>query len=181
MNQPNARLWELSEEIQQLENAIALIADDEKLTEEEKETKLQETFNQWLSTGESFKTKAEQVARYIRHQEALAEARKEEARKIRILAEQAENQASRLRRYLTNEMLRSGVNRIDGVSVKIGLRKKQPRVLLNVPTEELPAEYVKVTHLPDLTKIRALLKSDGIGAISWAFLSLDHEYSVTIR
>ena len=78
-------------------------------------------------------------------------------------------------------MLLSDVKRIDGVSVKIGLRKKQPRVLLNIPPEKLPAEYVKVTHLPDLTKIRALLKADGIGAIDWAFLSENHEYSVTIR
>ena len=62
------RLWELSEEIQDLENAIALIADDETLTDEDKETKLQETFARWLSRGESFKVKAEQVARYIRHQ-----------------------------------------------------------------------------------------------------------------
>ena len=175
------RLWELSNEIQRLETAYALIVDNETYSDEEREIKLEKTFNQWLETGESFKVKAEQIARYIRHQEALAEARKEEARKIRTLAEQAENQASRLRRYLTNEMLRSEIRRIDGISVKIGLRKKQPRVLLNIPPEKLPAEYVKVTHLPDLTKIRALLKADGIGAIDWAILSLDHEYSVTIR
>ena len=39
---------------------------------------------------------------------------------------------------------------------------------------------VKVTHKPDLTKIRALLKSDA-EEISWASLSESHEYSVTIR
>lgn len=71
----------------------------------------------WLETGESFKVKAEQVARYIRYQEALAEARKAEARRIRDLATQAENQAARLRKYLTNQMMLSGVNRIDGVFV----------------------------------------------------------------
>jgi hypothetical protein len=58
------RLWELSEEIQDLENAIANLIDDETLTESDREIKLQETFNQWLSRGESFKIKAEQVARY---------------------------------------------------------------------------------------------------------------------
>ena len=118
------KLWELSEEIQQLENAIALIADDENLTEEERETKLQETFNQWLSTGESFKTKAEQTARYIRHQEALAEARKAEAKRIRELAKQAENGAARLRKYLINEMIRSDVKKIDGTTVKIGVEPR---------------------------------------------------------
>ena len=34
-------------------------------------------------------------------------------------------------------MILSGVDRIDGVSAKISLRKKQPQVLLNVPPEEL--------------------------------------------
>ena len=112
---------------------------------------------------------------------AIAEARKTEAKKIRTLAEQAENQATRLRRYLTNQMLLSSINRIDGVSTKISLRKKQPTVLLNVPAEELPVEYVKVTHKPDLTKIRQLLKVDATGSIDWANLSENHEYSVTIR
>jgi hypothetical protein len=177
----STRLWELSEEIKELENAIALIADDETLTEEDRETKLQETFARWLSKGESFKVKAEQVARYIRHQEALAEARKIEARRIRDLASQAENQSTRLRQYLTNQMMLSGVDRIDGVSTKIGLRKKQQEVLLNVSPEKLPAEYVRLTYQPDLTKIRKLLKADAQGAIGWASLSEPHQYSVTIR
>jgi hypothetical protein len=83
-----------------LENAIACHLEDETLSDEQREIKLEETFNQWLSTGESFKTKAEQVARYIKHQEALAEARKTEAKRIQTLAKQAENGAARLRKYL---------------------------------------------------------------------------------
>lgn len=177
----NTKLWELSDEIQQLENTIALILDDETLTEDERETKLQETFNQWLSTGESFKSKAEQVARYIRHQEALAEARKAEARRIQTLAKQAENGAARLRKYLIDQMIRSDVKKIDGTTVKIGLRKKQPQVLLNVTAEKLPAEYVQVSYKPDLTKIRKLLKVDASGAIGWASLADNQDYSVTIR
>ncbi len=100
------RLWELSGEIQQLETAIALIVENETLTEEEREDKLQETFSEWLEAGESFKVKAEQVAKYIRHQEALAEARKAEAKRIRTKAEQAENQATRLRNYLSLDALK---------------------------------------------------------------------------
>ena len=175
------RLWELSEEIKQLEDAIALIADDETLTEEEREAKLQETFATWLSRGESFRVKAEQVARYIKHQEAIAEARKTEAKRIQTLAKQAENGAARLRKYLIDQMIRSDVQKIDGISTKIGLRQKQQEVLINVAPEKLPAEYVKVTYKPDLTKIRALLKADAQGAIGWASLGESHQYSVTIR
>jgi Siphovirus Gp157 len=181
MTQSNPRLWELSDEIQDLEAAIANLVDDETLTESDREIKLQQTFDQWLSTGESFKTKAEQVARYIKHQEAIAEARKTEAKRIQTLAKQAENGAARLRKYLIDQMIRSDIQKIDGVSTKIGLRKKQQEVLLNVPPEKLPAEYVKVTYQPDLTKIRALLKADAQGAIGWASLSESHQYSVTIR
>ena len=61
------------------------------------------------------------------------------------------------------------------------MRQKPPQVLLNVPPEELPAPYVKVTHKPDLTKIKALLKGDTEGAIDWASLFESHEHSVTIR
>ena len=177
----NTKLWELSDEIQQLETAISAIADDESLSDEDRETKLQETFNQWLLRGESFKVKAEQVARYIRHQEALAEARKAEAKRIRELASVAENGANRLRKYLMDQMIRSDIKKIDGVAVKIGLRKKQPAVLLNVEPENLPPEYVQVSYKPDLTKIRKLLKVDAQEAIGWASLSENQEYSVTIR
>jgi hypothetical protein len=175
------RLWELSEIISELETAIAAIHDDETLTDEERETKLEQAFTQWLTTGESFKTKAEQVAAYIRHQEALSEARKAEAKRIRTLAEQAENSAVRLRNYLTNQMIRSGVDRIDGTTVKIGLRRKPPRVMLAIPPEELPSEYVQIEYSPKLSKIKELLKADAQEAISWAFLSESHEYSVIIR
>ncbi len=175
----STRLWELSDGIQQLENAIALIHEDETLTDEDRETKLEETFNEWIEVGESFKSKAEQVASYIRHQEALAEARKTEAKRIQALAKQAENGTARLRKYLMAQMIRSDVKKIDGVTVKIGLRKKQPQILINVPTEELPDKYVNVTHKANLTEIRKLLKSDS--DIGWASFSESHEYSVTIR
>jgi hypothetical protein len=179
ITQQKTRLWELSEVVEELEAAIAAIIDDESLSEEARETQLEQAFTQWLEAGESFKIKAEKVAAYIRHQESLVEARKAEARRIRILAEQAENQVSRLRRYLSNQMLLSGINRIDGVSVKVGLRPKQPRVMIRCDYSELPPEYVKVEYTPKLTEIKALIKAKG--SIDWAFLSDSHEYSVTIR
>ncbi|ELS03465.1 Gp157 protein [Xenococcus sp. PCC 7305] len=174
----STRLWELSDDIQTLESAITLIQDNQDLSDEEQEIQLEETFNQWLETGESFKEKAEKLAGYIRHQEALAEARKNEAKRIQTLAKQAENGAARLRKYLVAQMVRSDVKKIEGVTVKIGLRKKQPSVLINVEPEKLPAEYVKVSYKPDLTAIKKLLKSE---AVEWASLSDGQEYSVTIR
>ena len=114
----------------------------------------------------------------ISHQEALAEARKAEAKRIQTLAKQAENGAARLRQYLVAQMVKADVNKIEGVTCKIGLRKKQPAVLLNVSPEESPSEYVKVTHKADLTAIKKLLKTE---AVEWASLSESQDYSVTIR
>ena len=48
------RLWQLSDGIQQLENAIANIQENETLTDEELENQLQQTFDEWLQAGESF-------------------------------------------------------------------------------------------------------------------------------
>jgi hypothetical protein len=172
------RLWELSDEIRQLEEEISFILEDEVLAEEEREIQLQKTFAHWLEAEESFKVKAEKVAAYIRYQEVLAEARKAEAKRIRALAEQAENTASRLRKYLTDKMLHSGVDRIEGLTVKISLRKKPPQVLLNIAPENLPPDCVKITYEPKLTKIKELLKQ---GSLDWASLSEQIEHSITIR
>lgn len=175
------RLWELSEEIKELENAIASIADDDTLNSEDKEVKLQEAFATWLSVGDSFKAKAEQVARYIKHQEVLVQARKAEVKRIKELATIAENHAKRLRKYLSNQMLLTNCDRIDGVTVKIGLRRKQPRVLLKVTPEELPSEYTRKNLEADLVKIRAALKEDPQKLINWAEFSENHEHSVNIK
>jgi hypothetical protein len=175
------RLWQLSEVIEDLETAITTIADDENLSDEERETKLEQAFTQWLEAGDSFREKAEQVAAYIRHQEALAEARKQEAKRLRTLAEQAENQANRLRRYLLNQMLLTGNTRIDGVSAKVGLRKKPPRVMISCDYSELPTDYVNIEYTPKLAKIKEMLKSEAASGVNWAFMSESHEYSVTIR
>jgi hypothetical protein len=53
--------------------------------------------------------------------------------------------------------------------------------MLNIPPEELPSEYVQITYEPKLALIKELLKTDATGAIGWAFISENHEYSVTIR
>ena len=67
---------------------------------------------------------------------------------------------ARLRKYLVAQMVRSDVKKIYRTLNKISLRKKQPAVLINVPAEELPLEYVKVNYKPVLTAIKMLLKSD---------------------
>ena len=173
------RLWELSQEIEQLEDVITSIQDDNTLTDEEREIKLEETFSQWLQANDNFDSKAEKIAGYIRHQESLAEARKAEYRRLKNLADQAENQAIRLRKYLAKEMVKINKKSIKGITANISLRQSPPRVLLNCEPSELPPECVKVEYTPKLAKIKEMLKTDQ--SLDWAYLSNSQEYSVTIR
>jgi hypothetical protein len=78
-------------------------------------------------------------------------------------------------------MLATGNTRIDGETVKVGLRKKPPRVMISCDYSELPTEYVNVEYTPKLSKIKELLKSEAANGVDWAFMSESHEYSVTIR
>ncbi len=90
------KLWELSQDIEMLSEAIASIQDDPNLSDQDKESLTQDAFKQWLETDEQFNEKALKVADYIRHLEAITQARKEEARRLGALAKQSENQANRL-------------------------------------------------------------------------------------
>jgi hypothetical protein len=102
----------LCESIKKLDDAIAQIQNDDSLTDEQRQIKTDEAFSDWLKSGNSFKEQALLAADYIRHHEALAEGRKQgakqlqrEADQLRARAEEAENEAKRLRNYLSHQML----------------------------------------------------------------------------
>ena len=76
------RLWELSNEIQQLETAIALIVDNETLSEEDKEIKLEETYElprRIDGRGSSFDNFSDNPEKYIsvHHRQKIDEAVRE--------------------------------------------------------------------------------------------------------
>ncbi len=76
-------------------------------------------------------------------------------------------------------MLRVNKTKVEGVSCKLSMRKKQPRVCLNVEPEELPDEFKRVRVEANLTEIRKALK--GKKELKWAFLSEQQEYSLMIK
>ena len=179
MTNNNGKLWELSDEIVQLENLIEQIQDCDDLMESEKEERLNEVFSEWLTNDTQFDEKAEKVAHYIKYLEALTEARKAEAKRLKALAESSDKQANKLREYLIREMLRVNKTKVEGVSCKLSMRKKQPRVCLNVEPEELPIEFQRVRVEANLTEIRKALK--GKKELKWAFFSENQEYSLMLK
>jgi hypothetical protein len=165
------RLWEISGEMTSLENIISDLLEDDSIEEDKKEALMSVAFSNWLAKSGDFEQKALQVAQYIKHQEALAEARKTEYRRLRALAEQAEKQAERLRGYLVREMQKAKKTRIEGTTGKLSLRKKPKKVLFNCEPQEIPSEFVKVEFSPKLNAIKDHLQRNL--DCDWAYLSDD--------
>ncbi len=173
------KLWELSAEVLSLESSIADIAEDDSLSDSEKEILLGELLEKWLGTGKEFDSKACNVAAYIKHLEALTEARKNEYRRLRELAESSEKQAEKLRSYLALNMQKLDKKKINGLSANLSLRKKPARVVLSVEPEQLPEQFKKVEVTAKLSAIKDYLKSNP--NCEFAQMSETTEYSVTIK
>jgi hypothetical protein len=69
--------------------------------------------------------------------------------------------------------------KVEGVTCKLSMRRKQPRVCLNVEPEQLPLEFQRVKVEANMTEIRKALK--GKKELDWAFFSDNQEYSLTIK
>jgi hypothetical protein len=175
-----SKLWELSDEILKLEEAICLVQEEESLLDTEREARIQALFEKFLHVEGDFEEKALAVANYIRYQEALAEARKQEYRRLRALAEQAEGTAERLRSYLTRELLKAGKTKIEGVNGRVSLRRKPPRVILNCEPSELPSRFVKIIHEPRLAEIKNWLKNSNL-EVDWASFSESEEFTIQLK
>ncbi|MEA5511979.1 siphovirus Gp157 family protein [Crocosphaera sp. UHCC 0190] len=174
-----SKLWELSQDIEALENRISEIQECDELTEGERGQQIEAAFTKWLEASGKFEDKAIAVAGYIRYLESLSEARKQEYRRLRDLATQAQNQADKLRGYLIDHMTKANKTKIEGTTAKLSLRRKPPRVCLNCEVEALPDQFKKVEVTPRLTEIKKAIKDNP--DIDWAFLSDSDEYSLTIR
>jgi len=174
----NNTLWEISDEVKDLENQLSDILENTALSEQEKDEKSQALFEQWLNSEQNFKEKAGKVASYIQHQEAVTKARKEEAQRIQNLAKQSENKANSLKKYLLHQMEKLGINKIEGKTNKISLRQKPAQLVIKVDYDQIPQEFVQVEYKPDKAEIKRYLKNN---EVSWASLEKTNEHSLIIK
>lgn len=172
-----SKLWELSKEMHDLEEAIADIQETEEFTDEQKEARIQSVFAEWLVNSDQFESKALAVAGYIRQQQAIADARKAEAQRLKTLQAQAENRVKSLKEYLKREMERTGKTKIEGVNGKLSLRRSPGVVALKIPEDQVPPEYCNITIKPALTDIKKAVQS---GKIDWAEI-VENGFSLTIK
>jgi hypothetical protein len=174
MTNTDSKLWELSKEVLELERHLVDSLDDNNDLDEAAREAL---FQQWIALGENFNDKVLAVASYIRHEAALAEARKAEAKRLTDLARSAEGRAERLKQYLANQMQITGKTKIEGVDGVVSLRKSPGSVVLKVEEDKLPPEFQRVKVTADKAALKLALKSGQ--ATEWA--SLETRMMVSIK
>lgn len=99
--------------------------------------------------------KIEGIIKTIKNAEAKAKALKEEADKLSAREKALTNKALWLRGYLARHMDEGET--FDSVCGDIRWRKTDP-VIIDVPVEELPERFVKVTRKPMLNEIKKAIK-----------------------
>lgn len=150
-------LWRVGDDVKALEYLMNEILEDESISEGDKESKLAEVFDDWVATSEDFKEKAVLAARYIRHLEAEGKAQREEALYITNLARRSERKAESLKKYVSYQLQRVGVKRVDGVGASVRIQKSPPHVKITKDLSEIPTEFLKVTLTPKKNEISKYL------------------------
>lgn len=81
--------------------------------------------------------KIEKVALYIRERLAHAAAVKEEVARLAAIQKREERAADSLKRYLHDQMIRMGKDKVNGLLCVVALQKNPPSVVGEVPVETL--------------------------------------------
>lgn len=108
--------------------------------------------------------KATNVASFVRNLEATAEAIKQAEGQMATRRKFIENRADRIRAYLKDNMLRTGITKIECPYFKLSIRDNPPSVVIDTP-ELLPEDYWRQPEppppAPDKKLIAQVLK-DGV-------------------
>ncbi len=95
--------------------------------------------------GLSLESKADQVCRLVRQDQADAIALECESKRLGDLAKAAWGRADRWKQYVKDCLDRAGVKRLDTELFRlVVVRNSQPSVRVNIPPEELPTQYQRV-------------------------------------
>lgn len=105
----------------------------------------------------SIEKKVEAYCTIIRERTAIANARHEEAQRVKLLAQTDDNFVSRMKCRLRQFMERTGQERIETARHKITLRRNGGKAPMEI-VGEVPDEFTKVLITPDNDKIRKALE-----------------------
>lgn len=172
------KLWELTEEIEFLNQALNDIEESD-LSDSEKEGLIADLISQQFDNESAFKEKALNVGEYIKYLDALTTARKEEIKRLQLLTKQSENRLISIKKYLTAHLTRIGTKKIEGTKCSISLRKKPAYLELTCDAEDLPEEFQRITIEVDKTKLKDFIKQNG--DLTFAKMVDNNEFSLIIK
>jgi len=121
------------------------LADLEKLNDLELDD---QTFKDTLEglTGD-FELKATNVSMYVRNIEASVEAIREAEKQMSNRRKAMENKINRLKQYLKDNMIRTGITKVDCPYFQLSLRNN-PEAVEVINLDEIPPEYFDIPPLP---------------------------------
>ncbi|MGV2831986.1 siphovirus Gp157 family protein [Myxosarcina sp. GI1(2024)] len=162
----NDNLWNKTQDLIELEEAIAEIANSEELTEAEKDQRSQQLFQQWLGKEQDWKAKLESAAYAAKCLEKEAAAVKSMIDELRVRQVSKLNSANKLKQYILLAMQQRGESKVKGKYSTIYQQTRQP-VVLKVAAAELPEEYQRIKVEAKLNDIKQALKTSKNG-FPWA-------------
>ena len=144
-----SRLYELTNDLLVLQEMLEEAVDDQCL----------------LDTLEGvqgeYEIKLESCCKVIKNLEADMEALKAEAKRLSEKAKVLENNRDRLKKAMFDSMKATNTPKVKGQLFTVAIQKNggQLPVIVDVDTNELPDELVKISESPDLEAIRSLLET----------------------
>ena len=122
--------------------------------------------------------KVDGFGQFLKIQTALAEACKEEARRLTAKAKAAESRLAWLKEHYTIALRNNGLKKVSGNAYTISVRESEA-IAVTAQTEELPELYrrTKTTMEPDKATIKEALK----GGLHIPGCALVKPYSLQVR
>lgn len=111
------------------------------------------------SLSGDLEVKATNVAMFVRNLEASADSIKQAEKQMADRRKALEAKADRIRSYLLENMLRTGISKIDTPYFSLSVRKNPPAVEV-INLDAIPDEYLDIPPLPQPVLNKNRLKDD---------------------
>lgn len=111
------------------------------------------------SLSGDLEVKATNVAMFVRNLEASADSIKQAEKQMADRRKALEAKADRIRSYLLENMLRTGISKIDTPYFSLSVRKNLPAVEV-INLDAIPDEYLDIPPLPQPVLNKNRLKDD---------------------
>jgi hypothetical protein len=152
-------LWNKTQDLIDLEEAMAQLQGNEELTIEEKDQLSQQLFNEWLEKERDWEVKLESAAYAAKCLEKEAMAIESMIKELKIRHDSKLNSAQKLKHYILLAMQARGKGKIQGKYSTIYQQTRNP-LILNVPPEELPQQYQRVKVEAKINDLKQALKEN---------------------